>query len=641
MVESDTPKKKKRLQEQIDVQVATELEEEMARDAQRMTEYIARDAEIARIYVEEELQIMIDGLDRSNETIAKHLEEYDQAAAELPIGERIKLISGLVKYQDHHSKILQYQAQQRKPKTKKQKRDFYVAVIRNNLGNKMQMAFPLPVTEFPLLEESSHCQRRRFPLPEERRSHCCEDRTATKDKKKLFFLSLVAVRSSQQWLLLSSGSGNLLLWQWELSSSSGNSILILGILNRSCILEQMPSFNSIVRAFASLGHDLDPSMNFPPIKNEDLKQVDANMMKPSIEEPLELELKDLPSHLEYAFLEETDKLPAIISKELKDEEKAMVSQDIFIFQLTRKTKKIPSSLALMEKCHYMVKEGIVLSYKILNFGIEVDKAKVDVIAKIPHSTSVKDHVIRRCVHGQKSIDILTACHNRPTEGHHGVNYTTKKVFDFGFYWPTIYHDAHDMVKSCDPCQRQGKISQKEEMPQNSIQVYEIFDVEAKALPTNDAGKISQKEEMLQNAIQVYEIFDVYGIDFIGPFLSSRGNKYILWPLTTCLNGLKRNNRGTHFCNDQFAKVMLKYGVTNRLSTTYHLQTSGQIEVSNRGLKRILERTVGENHASWSNKLDDAFWAFRTAFKTPIVENEDQDLLSCLDKMIITLSNLKV
>ena len=63
--------------------------------------------------------------------------------------------------------------------------------------------------------------------------------------------------------------------------------------------------------------------------------------------------------------------------------------------------------------------------------------------------------------------------------------------------------------------------------------------------------------------------------------------------------------------------MLKYGVTHRLSTAYHPQTSGQVEVSNRGLKCILERTVGEHHASWADKLEDALWAFRTAYKTPI------------------------
>nr|GFC51872.1 reverse transcriptase domain-containing protein [Tanacetum cinerariifolium] len=63
--------------------------------------------------------------------------------------------------------------------------------------------------------------------------------------------------------------------------------------------------------------------------------------------------------------------------------------------------------------------------------------------------------------------------------------------------------------------------------------------------------------------------------------------------------------------------MLKYGVTHRLSIVYHPQTSGQVKVSNRGLKRILERTIGENRASWSDKLDDALWAFRTAYKTPI------------------------
>ncbi|GKG10324.1 reverse transcriptase domain-containing protein [Tanacetum coccineum] len=58
-------------------------------------------------------------------------------------------------------------------------------------------------------------------------------------------------------------------------------------------------------------------------------------------------------------------------------------------------------------------------------------------------------------------------------------------------------------------------------------------------------------------------------------------------------------------------------VTHRLSTAYHPQTSGQVEVSNRGLKRIFKRTMGENRASWLDKLDDALWAFLTAYKTPI------------------------
>ncbi|GJW45801.1 reverse transcriptase domain-containing protein [Tanacetum coccineum] len=78
-----------------------------------------------------------------------------------------------------------------------------------------------------------------------------------------------------------------------------------------------------------------------------------------------------------------------------------------------------------------------------------------------------------------------------------------------------------------------------------------------------------------------------------------------------------SDRGTIFVYDQFTKVMQIYGVTHRLSTDLSPQTSGQVEVSNRGLKRILERTIGENRASWSDKLDDALWAFRTAYKTPI------------------------
>nr|GFC08867.1 reverse transcriptase domain-containing protein [Tanacetum cinerariifolium] len=101
-----------------------------------------------------------------------------------------------------------------------------------------------------------------------------------------------------------------------------------------------------------------------------------------------------------------------------------------------------------------------------------------------------------------------------------------------------------------------------------------------------------------------------------------GTSIYSWPSITYRNrfGTPRaiiSDHDTHFCNDQFAKVMLKYGVTHRLATAYLPQTSGKVEVSNRGLKRILERIVAENRVSWSNKLDDTLWAFRTDFKTPI------------------------
>nr|GEX25513.1 reverse transcriptase domain-containing protein [Tanacetum cinerariifolium] len=77
-----------------------------------------------------------------------------------------------------------------------------------------------------------------------------------------------------------------------------------------------------------------------------------------------------------------------------------------------------------------------------------------------------DQVIRWCVHGHEVIDILTACHNGPTGGHHGANLTAYKVFDSNFYWPTIYRDAHDLVTRCDACQRQGKISQQRTIGEN-------------------------------------------------------------------------------------------------------------------------------------------------------------------------------
>nr|GEZ82687.1 reverse transcriptase domain-containing protein [Tanacetum cinerariifolium] len=162
-----------------------------------------------------------------------------------------------------------------------------------------------------------------------------------------------------------------------------------------------------------------------------------------------------------------------------------------------------------------------------------------------------DQIIRRCVAGKEAIDILNACHSGPTEGHYGASYIVKNIFDSGFYWPSIYKDAYELVKRCDSCQSQGKISQKDEMPQKFIQICEIF--------------------------------DVWGIDFRGPFPSSKGNKYILvsidylskWVEAKALptndarvvvKFLKSlfsrfgtpkaiiSDRGTHFCNDQFSRA---------------------------------------------------------------------------------------
>ncbi|GKC22347.1 reverse transcriptase domain-containing protein [Tanacetum coccineum] len=129
--------------------------------------------------------------------------------------------------------------------------------------------------------------------------------------------------------------------------------------------------------------------------------------------------------------------------------------------------------------------------------------------------------------------------------------------------------------------------------------------------------------MPQNAIQVCEIFYVWGIDFMGPFPSSHENKYILVAVDYLLKWVESKALPI---ND--ARVVVKFlkSLFARFGTpkaiisdaiAYHLQMSGQVEVSNRGLKRILERTVGENRSLWSEKLDDALWAFRTAFKTPI------------------------
>ncbi|GJT97940.1 reverse transcriptase domain-containing protein [Tanacetum coccineum] len=149
-----------------------------------------------------------------------------------------------------------------------------------------------------------------------------------------------------------------------------------------------------------------------------------------------------------------------------------------------------------------------------------------------------DNIMRRCVAGDEISNILVHCHSGPTRGHHSASITGRKVYESGFFWPTIFRDAKGYVSKCDTCQKSGNITSQNEMPQNNIQVCDVF--------------------------------DVWGLDFMGPFPNSKGNKYIL--------------------------VAVDY-------------VSIWVEVQ--ALPTNDARVV-----DWSEKLNNALWAFRTAHKTP-------------------------
>nr|GEX69211.1 reverse transcriptase domain-containing protein [Tanacetum cinerariifolium] len=224
-----------------------------------------------------------------------------------------------------------------------------------------------------------------------------------------------------------------------------------------------------------------------------------------------------------------------------------------------------------EKSHFMVKEGIVLGHKISKNGIEVDKAKVDVIAKLPHPTTVK---------GIQSF-----------LGH------------AGFYRRFI----KDFSKISRPMTHLLEKNTSFVFSKDCIKAFQTLKKKLTEAPILIAPNWDLPFELMCDAS-----------DFaIGAVLGQRHEKHFkpIHYASKTMNDPKSNY--TTIEKKTLAVVMLKDGVTHHLSTAYHLQTSGQVEVSNRGLKRIIERTIGENRAFWSDKLDDALWAFRTAYKTPI------------------------
>nr|GEU38055.1 reverse transcriptase domain-containing protein [Tanacetum cinerariifolium] len=325
----------------------------------------------------------------------------------------------------------------------------------------------------------------------------------------------------------------------------GNSDFLLEEVDAFLAIEDEPTSSPFPQSYLDLEGDIllleaflndDPSSpppnqrNYIPKVSKELKMCEAKTKKSLVDEPPAVELKVLPPNLEYAFLEGDDKLPVIIVKDLRVEEK--------------------TALIMVLKSHKRAIAWKLFDIKGINPEFYTHKILLeeDFTPAVQHQRRVNPKIYD-VIKQEEAIDILKACHSGPTGGHHGPNYTARK---------------------------------KDEMPQNSIQVCEIF--------------------------------DVWGIDFMGPFPSSRGKKYILivvdylskWVEAKELPtndarvvckflknlfaqfGAPRaiiSDRGTHFCNDQFTKVM--------------------------------QKAVGKNYASWSDKLDDALWAFRTAYKTPI------------------------
>nr|GEX71795.1 reverse transcriptase domain-containing protein [Tanacetum cinerariifolium] len=397
---------------------------------------------------------------------------------------------------------------------------------------------------------------------------------------------------------------------------------------------------------------------------------EAKPDKSSIDEPPEVELKDLPPHLEYAFLEGDNKLPIIIANDLSVEEKTALltvlksHKRAIAWKLSdikeRMLKRCEDTNLCLnwEKSHFMVKEGIVLGYKISKQGIEVDKAKGEVITKLPHPTTVKDWDMPfELICDASDYAIGAVLGQRQDKHFRPIHYANKIMTEAESNYTMTENKMLAVVYAFEKFRSYLIMNKSIEF------TFKVIDT--KGADNLAADHLSRLENPHQNVLDPKEINESLPLETLN-LVSTRVNQSTPWfadfanyhagnfvvkgmssqqkskffkdveakalptnEARVVCKFLKNlfarfgtpraiiSDRGTHFCNDQFAKVMQKYGVTHRLETPYHPQTSGQVELSNRGLKCILGRAVGENRVSWLNKLDDALWAFCTAYKTPI------------------------
>nr|GEV08789.1 hypothetical protein [Tanacetum cinerariifolium] len=454
----------------------------------------------------------------------------------------------------------------------------------------------------------------------------------------------------------------------------------------------------------------DPSLpppnqgNYLPQVRKELKIYEAKTDKSSIDEPLEVKLKDLPPHLEYAFIKGDDKFPIIISEDLSVEEKTAlitvlkshkraISWKLFDikgidpefcthqilmeedFKLAvqhqrRVNPKIhdviknevlklldvgliyPISDSPWEKSHFMVKEGIVLGHKISKEGIEVDKAKFDVISKFPHPTTVKGirsflvHAgfYRRFIKDFSKIarpmtrllekDTLFFFSKECVEAFQTLKRKLTEApiliapdWDFPF---ELMCDASDFAigavlgkrqeKHFRPIHYASKTMTKAESNYTTtekemlavvllLQEFTFKVIDTKGAENLAADHLSRLETPHQNVLDPKEINESFPLESLN-MVSSRGNKCILVAVDYLSKWVEAKALPT---ND--ARVVCKF--LKNLFAIFGTPVPSSVIAERTSAMTILQRTVGENRASWLDNLDDALWAFRTAYKTPI------------------------